>query len=109
LKKDGLHGHLTLLDNENVKLGVHKYLAAQSLGTITTKAFCQEVNEVIVPAFGLCGKEATISERTARTWLQKLGYSCVEVRKGLYHDGHEWPDVVKARKKFLDEMEKYER
>ena len=108
-KKDALHGHLTLLDNENVKLGVRKYLAAQSLGTITTKAFCQEVNEVIVPSFGFSGKDAIISERTARNWLHKLGYSCVEVRKGLYHDGHERPDVVEARKKFLEEMAKYER
>ena len=108
-KKEGLHGHLTLLDNENVKLGVHKYLAAQSLGTITTKAFCQEVNEVIVPSFGFSRQDAIISERTARNWLHKLGYSCVEVRKGLYHDGHERPDVVEARKKFLEEMAKYER
>jgi hypothetical protein len=107
--KIGLHGHLTLLDNESVILGVRKYLAAQTLGSITTKAFCQQINEVIIPALGFTGKEAIISERTARNWLRKLGYSCVEVRKGLYHDGHERPDVVEARKKFLDEMAKYER
>lgn len=108
-KKDGLHGHLTLLDNENVVLGVHKYLAAQSLGSITTKTFCKEINQVIVPALGFAGKDAIISERTARNWLRKLGYSCVEVRKGLYHDGHERADVVEARKKFLDDMAKYEK
>jgi len=77
--KDGLHGYLTLLDNENVKLDVHKYLASQSLGTITMKAFCQEVNEVIAPSFGFSGKDAIISEYTARSWLYKLGYSCMEV------------------------------
>jgi hypothetical protein len=106
--KENLHGHLTLLDNENVVLGVRKYLAAQSLGSITSKDFCREINETIVPALGFTGPEATISERTARNWLRKLGYSCIEVRKGLYHDGHERPDVVEARKKFLDEMAKYE-
>lgn len=90
-------------------LGVRKYLAAQSLGTITTKAFCKEINEVIVPALGFTGRDATISEQTARNWLRKLGYSCVEVRKGLYHDGHEWPDVVEARKKILDDLAKYEK
>jgi len=90
-------------------LGVHKYLAAQSLGSITSKYFCREINKTIVPALRFTGPEATISEWTARNWLQKLGYSCVEVRKGLYHDGHEWPDVVEARKKFLDEMTKYEK
>jgi hypothetical protein len=67
------------------------------------------VNGVIIPAFGITQKDALISERTARNWLHKLGYSCMEVRKGLYHDGHERPDVIKARKKFLDEMAKYEK
>ena len=108
-KKDSLHGQLTLLDNESVLLDVHRYLAAQSLGSITTKDFCREVNEVIAPAVGFVGKEATISERTARNWLRKLGYSCVEVRKGLYHDGHERPDVVAARTKFLEQMAGYEK
>jgi hypothetical protein len=65
-KKEDLHGHLTLLDNENVLLGICKYLAAQSLSTIMTKAFCREVNEVIIPAFGFSGKDAVISERIAR-------------------------------------------
>jgi hypothetical protein len=78
-KKDGLHGHLTLLDNKNVVHGVCKYLAAQSLSSISTKAFCQEVNKIIVPALGFTRSEATILEQTTRNWLQKLGYLCVEV------------------------------
>jgi len=108
-KKGNLHGQATLLDNESVLLGVQKYLAAQALGTISTKSFCQEINNVISPALGFVGKEAAISERTARRWLHKLGYSCVEVKKGLYHDGHERPDVVESRQKFLDTMASYER
>jgi hypothetical protein len=108
-KKDGLHGHLTLLNNENVVLGVRKYLAAQSLGSISTKAFCKEINEKIVPALGFTGRDAIISEWTARNWLHKLGYSCVEVRKGLYHDGHEQLDVIEVRKKFLNEIAKYKK
>src|ERR1700676_61341 len=103
-KKDGLHGHLTLLDNEDVLLGVHKYLVAQALGSITTKDFWQQTNEVIIPALGYTGKDAIISEWTARNWLWKLDYSYVKVRKGLYHDGHEQPDVMEARKSFLKEM-----
>ena len=39
-KKDGLHGQITLLDNKSVVLGVRRYLAAQSLSTITVQAFC---------------------------------------------------------------------
>jgi len=87
---------ITLLDNENVILSVHKYLVPQALGSITMKAFCQQINEVIMPALGFMGKEATISEQTARNWLQKLGYLCIKVQKGLYHDGHVQPDIVEA-------------
>lgn len=76
---------------------------------IMTKAFCWEVNGVIVPSSGFRGQDAIISECTVRNWLHKLGYSYVEVRKGLYHDGHGQPDAVEARKKFLEEMAKYER
>ena len=99
---------MTLLDNKSVVLGVHRYLAAQSLGTISTQVFCQHVNTAILPALGLTVQSATISKQTARNWLWKLGYSCVEVRKGLYH-GHECADVVASRKKFLEKMAKYEK
>jgi hypothetical protein len=86
-EKDGLHGQITLLDSESVVLGIHRYLAAQSLGTITVQAFCRHINEVISSTLGLTGQSVTISECTARNWLQKLEYSCVEVRKCLYHPG----------------------
>jgi len=102
-KKDGLHGQITLLD------GVCRYLAAQSLGTITMWDFCQHINGVIAAGLGLTGQLATISERTARNWLQILRYSCVEVRKGLYHDGHELPNVVASQQKFLEKMAEYKK
>jgi hypothetical protein len=102
------HGQYTLLDNENVIHAVRNYLAAQQLGTITPFLLCRHVNEVILPALALTGK-TSISERTAIQWLKKLGYTCKDVRKGMYHDGHERPDVVDARKKFLAQMSQYER
>jgi hypothetical protein len=54
-------------------------------------------------------KNGSISECTAINWLKKLGYVCKDVNKGVYHDGHEHPDVVEAQKKFLVEMKRYER
>jgi hypothetical protein len=92
------HGQYTLLDNENVIHAVRNYLAAQQLSTITPFLLCHHVNEVILPALALTGK-TSISERMAIQWLKKLGYTCKDVRKGMYHDGHERPDVVDARKK----------
>jgi hypothetical protein len=69
---------------------------------------CCHVNEVILPMLALTGK-TSISEHTAIRWLKKLGYTCKDVRKGIYHDGHEHPDVVEARKNFLAQMSQYER
>jgi hypothetical protein len=108
-KREISHGQYTLLDNPAILLGVRKYLAAQGLGTITPRELCKHVNEAICPALGLTGDNAKISERTAITWLHKLGYSYTEVRKGLYFDGHERPDVVQARVMFLEKMQHYER
>ena len=108
-KKFARHGQYTLLDNESVLHGVHRYLAAQNLGTITPHLLCCHVNNVIIPALELTPKKATISERTAINWLKKLGYTCKDVKKGVYFDGHERPDVIEARKKFLAEISNYER
>jgi hypothetical protein len=43
-----------------------------------------------------------ISECCAHHWLHKLGYGVTEVRKGVYVDGHERPDVIEYRRKFLE-------
>ena len=83
------------------------YLAAQQLGTITPFLLCH-VNKIILLTLALTGR-TTISERTAIQWLKKLGYTCKDVQKGFYHDGHEQPDVVDAQKKFLEQMSQYER
>lgn len=46
----------------------------------------------------------TIRSRTARTWLNKLGFEYKEVRKGVFVNGHERPDVVQDRRVFLQRM-----
>jgi hypothetical protein len=107
-KQGAKHGQYTLLDNEAILHKVRTYLAAQNLGAITPRELCQHVNQVILPALEFSGKNCSISERTAINWLKKLGYKCKEVSKGIYHDGHERPDVVEARKKFLDDILRYE-
>jgi len=44
----------------------------------------------------------------AVNWLKKLGYSCKDVKKGVYHDGHKCPDVIEACKKYLQQIAQYE-
>jgi len=46
--------------------------------------------------------QSKISIECARRWLKKLGYELVEAKKALYFDGHERPDVVEYRMKFLE-------
>ena len=98
-------GHHSLLDNESVLHDVRVYLAAQVLGSITPRTFCLHVNSVLLPALGIQG---SIVETTAKRWLKKLGYQCKEAKRGIYIDGHERPDVIKERKDYLGELNKYE-
>jgi hypothetical protein len=50
-------------------------------------------------------KKPGIRARTARKWLRRLGFRWQEVRKGVFIDGHERPDVVEHRKQFVDKIE----
>ena len=63
---------------------------------------CRYVNQFLFPKLQI---EDTISETTAVHWLKKLGFKLSHVQKGVYVDGHEQPDVVEARKKFINYME----
>lgn len=107
LKYGKRRGPPSLLDNEDVALSIRRYLASQGVGTIHPRALRKEVNDTILPLMGYPG--TNICERTARTWLRRLGYSCQEARKGVYKDGHNRSDVIAARGRFLERMEYYER
>ncbi|KIY43213.1 hypothetical protein FISHEDRAFT_62857 [Fistulina hepatica ATCC 64428] len=88
-------GYHTLIDNENVHHGVHVYLAAQNLGTISPHELYKHLQTVLLPALGYTGQDTEISQHSV-------------LSNGLYHDGHEQPDVVTARHHFVDEMAVYE-
>ncbi|RPB06436.1 hypothetical protein P167DRAFT_580548 [Morchella conica CCBAS932] len=48
----------------------------------------------------------SLSNRSAVTWLHRLGHDWKEVRKGLYKDGHERENVVDHRQQtFLPQLE----
>jgi len=50
-------------------------------------------------------KRKGIRARTARRWLARLGFQWTDVRKGVYIDGHERPDVIEERVRFLEQLE----
>ena len=51
---------------------------------------------------------APITTRRAHRWLGALGFVKTTHRKGMYVDGHERPDVVGDRNRFLAEMEGFQ-
>jgi hypothetical protein len=78
------------------------YLMTQDLGSMNPQMLCRHINDVILPALNI---KATISKSTAQRWLRfKLGYECKELKKGIYIDGHECPDVIKERSEFVEEI-----
>jgi hypothetical protein len=84
------------------------WLTQQKVGSVTPKRFCEGVNTEILAALGISPKQP-ISERTARRWLVRLGYRRTLIKKGVYMDGHERPDVVQYRTDvFLPKMAEFE-
>lgn len=61
------------------------------------------VNQFLLPTLGI---ESEISESTAIRWLKKLGFKLRRVQKGIYVDGHECDDVIKACKEMINYLEK---
>jgi hypothetical protein len=108
-KAGAFRGQYSLLENNTICQSVRVYLAVQKLGEITPKELCQHVNNVILPAINLTRKDGSICEQTAIRWLIKLGYPCKNVKKGLYHDGHKRPDVIKDHDIYIDQLFGYER
>ena len=50
------------------------------------------------------GYPRRVSVETARKWLHELGFDVLQMSKGVFIDGHEHPDVVESREKFLRKM-----
>ena len=97
-------GHHTLMDNEQVVIGVCRYLAAQDLGTISPQAMVKHLRDVLLPALGFNGQSTEITEKTARNWLHALGFEYMGQAQAVFTDGHERKDVKEARKIFLEIM-----
>lgn len=102
--RGGLRKGTTHLDDEDVQAHARSWLRAQKLGSITPINFQQALNMDILPNLNIMLKRP-LCVRTARRWLVKLGYQLVSLKKGVYMDGHERPDVVAYRNdEFLPKM-----
>ncbi len=68
--------------------------------------FKQYIKDFILPE--RAGIWKIISIRTAERWLHILKYKYEGYQKGIYHDGHEWEDIVIYQKEFLEVMKELE-
>jgi hypothetical protein len=99
-----------LLNDEQVQASARAYLLDVPVGEVTTAQFHRALNERILPSLGHQLRGTGLSSRTARRWLYKLGWRRTELKKGVYMDGHERPDVVEYRNTvFLPLMASLER
>ena len=98
-----------LWNGEELNQKARKYIRANASvkgqPNLTASNFCQWVNCDLLPSESLApGHPRSISIQTARIWMHELGFSVIDKKKGIYIDGHERPDVVSYRKKFLRKM-----
>ena len=99
----------TLMSNEDIcekaRVYVRDNAAPRRRPNLTASAFCQWVNDDLLPNSVLePGYPSRVSVETARKWLHDLGFEILQLSKGVFIDGHECSDVVDSRVKFLRTM-----
>ena len=110
---DSQQGHYirnnTLMSNEELcekaRVYVRENAAPRGRPNLIVGAFCHWVNNDLLPNSILePGYPRRVSVETARKWLHDLGFDVLQLSKGVFIDGHERPDVVESRVKFLRTM-----
>jgi hypothetical protein len=102
-------GGRSLLKDEQVQATARTHLLSVPMGEVTPKKFHCALNKCILPSLRFTVRDG-LSEHTARRWLLSLGWRHTRVKKGVYMDGHERPDIVKYRNsEFLLLMVSYKR
>ncbi|KAL1717101.1 hypothetical protein EV715DRAFT_171758, partial [Schizophyllum commune] len=101
LDDEDISTHLQLKLSERVKDG--KYIVSADVCDIVASKDMQD----IFKSAGIC--KPSISERTARRWLNRLSWRYKRKQNGMYIDGHERPDVVADRVAFCKRWADYEK
>jgi hypothetical protein len=102
----------TILDDEDVAEEVKMQMMEKTKGGFLK---AQDLVEIVASPemqamFARKGiTKASISDKTALRWLEKLGWSYGKLKNGMYLDGHERSDVVEYRKAFVERWMEHER
>jgi hypothetical protein len=98
----------SLIHDDDVQRLLRIYIRSETENALTSCSLAQWVKTNLHEKINLASP-ISISDKTAQRWLKILGLKYGRYRKGLYNDGHERPDVVRYREKFLMRFESYER
>ncbi|CAG8517448.1 13040_t:CDS:2, partial [Cetraspora pellucida] len=95
----------SLLNDELVSLQLAAYLHSVKfkVNPETVKSY---IEQKILPQLNV--ESSSISIRTARRWMQKLGFYYKRHQQGVYVDGHERPDVVAYRHIFFQKVAEFD-
>ena len=107
--QQGHYARITLMSNEEIceraRVYVRENAVPKGRPNLTAVAFCYWVNNNLLPNSTLePGFPRRVSVETVRKWLHDLGFDVLHMSKGVFIDGHECPDVVESREKFLKKM-----
>jgi len=95
----------SLIDDEDIIEQSLSYIR-KNKGKITPNKYKNFIEQELFPQLKI---EKTISNKTSRIWLRKLGLVPQLRKKGIYFDGHEREDVTNYREIFLKKMAEYEK
>ena len=99
----------SLIDDEDVKSACLSFLRSTRAELRTAASFERWINSELKSQVGI-DYDLSVSKRTAQNWLIKLEFRFQEYRQGsAYVDGHERPDVVAHRNRFVEEMAEWQK
>ncbi|PLW22371.1 hypothetical protein PCASD_15904 [Puccinia coronata f. sp. avenae] len=104
IKNGNKTSHKSIINNPELRKDLFTWSASQKPGEVTPETFRSHVINHIFPNFKI---NKTLHCTTATRWMVKLGFTPQDYHKSLYFDGHERPDVILARKKYVDEFDSY--
>ncbi|POW23227.1 hypothetical protein PSHT_00407 [Puccinia striiformis] len=104
VKRGNQKTHRSLLDNIELRKELFTWAASQVPGHVTPLTFREYTINTVFPKFNI---HHGLSRDSATRWMMKLGYRPQEHRKCLYFDGHERPDVLEARKKYIEDFDSH--
>lgn len=91
--------------NEKASNYVRENASVKGQPNLTIMMFRHWVNNCLLPSSDLRDSfPKSIGYETARVWMHELGFRVINKKKGIFIDGHERPDVVEYRRKFIRRM-----